>query len=113
MSVAQWVEALERDCMQRDGVKLPEARVTIARRLGIAPGTLENIARGRKKSVAGWIEQKIKDAFSNALQSEIRRLEAELELVRARDGGIRDDALASADAALARARELVNEAKGM
>jgi hypothetical protein len=101
------LERIERE----RGADRDAARRTVARRIGIAPGTVENIARGRKKSVAGWIEAKIKDAAINALEQEMRRLECELAMVRG-GGGVSGDALASAAAALDRARELVNEAKG-
>jgi hypothetical protein len=102
------LERIERE----RGADRDAARRTVARRIGIAPGTVENIARGRKKSVAGWIEAKIKDAAINALEQEMRRLECELAMVRGGGGGVSGDALASAAAALDRARELVNEAKG-
>lgn len=74
--------------------------------------SVENIARGRKKTVAGWIEAKIKDVLSHALEMEMRRLEADLAMVRGGGSLVSGDALESAAAALDHARALVNEAKG-
>ena len=110
VSVAQWVEALERDCMQRDGVKLPEARVTIARRLGVAPGTLENLRRNRTKGPRVGIVEKLRAAMIALLQSEMRRLDAQLEMVRRCGGEHREHDIRAAAAALADARKVLSEA---
>lgn len=111
--LASMVGRLERIERER-GADRDAARRIVARRIGVAPGTVENIARGRKNTVAGWIEAKIRDAAINALESEMRRLEADLAMVRGGGSLVSDDAMASAAAAAAvdRARELLNEAKG-
>lgn len=109
--LASMVGRLERIERER-GADRDAARRIVARRIGVAPGTVENIARGRKKTVAGWIEAKIRDAAINALESEMRRLECELAVVRGGCSLVSGDALESAAAALDHARALVNEAKG-
>lgn len=112
MSVAAFVERLER--MERErGVDRPTARQIIARKIGVAPGTIENIARGRKKSVTGWVEAKIKEVVAYAIQQEMRALEAELALVRASGIELHDDEVAAVDAALAQARAIVAKTKGV
>jgi len=110
MSVAAFVERLEK-IERSKGVDRLTARQAVARRIGIAPGTVENIARGRKKSVAGWIENKIKRAVAHAIEQEMRALEAELALVRASGIELRDDEMAAAQAAVDQARAILRRAK--
>lgn len=110
MSVAAFVERLEK-IERSKGVDRLTSRQAVARRIGIAPGTVENIARGRKKSVAGWIENKIKRAVAHAIEQEMRALEAELALVRASGIELRDDEMAAAQAAVDQARAILRRAK--
>lgn len=55
----EWVGRLERQEAARLGTDLADARRRVARRLGIAPGTLENLRRGRTKGVRAWIADRI------------------------------------------------------
>jgi hypothetical protein len=63
------------------------------------------------KSVAGWIENKIKRAVAHAIEQEMRALEAELALVRASGVELRDDEMAAAQAAVDQARAILRRAK--
>lgn len=68
------------------GVSKPDATRRLAQRIGVAPGTLENIARERSKGVRAWVWGKL----NAALLAEIERIQA--ELVLAVEGGVPADA---------------------
>ena len=56
--VSDWVERLEAAESERSRVSRPTARRIVARRLGLLPGTLENIVRGRVKQMREAVTQK-------------------------------------------------------
>jgi hypothetical protein len=84
-----------------EGGNAPQVRRALARRIGIAPGTIENIQRGRLKFVER-VEGRIRAAFVNLLEAEIARATDELETLRGL--AARDDcaALRAAEGALRR-----------
>jgi hypothetical protein len=75
----------------RSGVSIAKARTTLARRLGIPAGTLENLRRNRLKGVRGWVSDKLESGVINAAEHEIQRWQHVREM--ARRGG--NDARAS------------------
>ena len=86
----QWVTRLELREARTAGTTLANARTTVARRLGVAPGTIENLRRGRTNGVRAWLAEKIAQAVIREILSEIRGLEHELAMARqcgARAGG--------------------------
>jgi hypothetical protein len=83
-----WVKGLERREIDRAGCCVPVARRAVARRIGVAPGTLENIGRRRCKGVRGWLVEVLRQAFANELQREIERLTHEREMVLRRGDDI-------------------------
>lgn len=94
----EWARELER----------LEGRDALARKLKLAPGTLENLSRGRLK---GWrnISDRVRAYFINAITKEIGRLNHELEVAH-RSGRELDPALvAKARCAIAKAQELIAE----
>jgi hypothetical protein len=107
----QWAMRLEEQEVSNKGVPLPAARAALARRLGVAPGTLENIRRGRTKGVRGWIVEALRNAMIRQIQSEMTRLSHELEIIR--QGGARPDAdeILEVQTALAAARQLIEETR--
>lgn len=99
--------SLERAEVRRLNVSRADARDGIARRIGVAPGTLDNIRRERSKIIPNWLMQRVRSELISTLTSEIRRLQHELELARQAGVDHRDDALCSAEAHLAAARALL------
>ena len=96
-----WVTRLEAREARKTGTTLPRARAIVARRLGVAPGTLENLRRGRTNGVRAWLAEKIAQAVVREIINEIRGLEHELAVARqcgARAGG---DEIAEIEAGLA------------
>lgn len=91
----------------RLGIRVPQARARIASRLGVSPGTLENFRRLRTKVVPSWLMNKLRAEFVAVLQSEISRLEHEIQLSRQTGMDPRDDVLAAAQAQLAAAKEIL------
>ena len=86
----QWVTRLEAREARATGATLPAARAAVARRLGVAPGTLENLRRGRTSGVRAWLAEKIAQAVVREIINEIQGLEHELAVARqcgARAGG--------------------------
>jgi transcriptional regulator with XRE-family HTH domain len=90
-----WAMRLEDAERKRSGCTLPAARGAVAARLGVAPGTLENIRRGRTKGVRASIFERLCLAVADDIQGEIARLEHDLQVARqcvagTRDGEIRE-----------------------
>lgn len=111
LTAARRLEWLEETESRQSGLNLEKARPVVASRIGILPGTAENLRRGRTKGVRGWVEQRITAAFIRGLEHEIRRLQSELDM--ARQGGTRmdDDDFLAAQASLEAARKLIGEVK--
>jgi len=103
----RFAKALENVEAKRIGSSLPTARARIAGRLGVSPGTLENIRRLRTKIVPNWLMNKVRSELISVLQLEIRRLEHEVHLARQTGSNHRDGDLASAETSLATAREIL------
>jgi hypothetical protein len=77
----------------RDVAKCLEAHVggrnVLARKLGCAPGTLENLQRDRLKAVKrSWLEAKLEAFLARRIEAEIRRLSHELETYRRTHGDV-------------------------
>lgn len=90
---------------QRLARRLGELRgETASHALGVGSGTLENLMRARVKSVPHWLMQRLRSVLADALASEMRRLQHEIDLCRQTGVDPRDDALAQAEAHLAKAR---------
>ena len=82
----------------------------VAREVGVAPGTLENLRKGRSKGLRGWIERKIDAALGRALEREAARINHELAMAKARGLAADRRALASMVAARADLNALLAEA---
>ena len=99
-----WARRLEDGEALRSGVAVLQARQTIARRTGIAPGTLETLRAGRLKTVAVHIFRRLHSAVVAEMEAEIGRLEHELVLVRQAGLDPRSDEVLEVEAHLSRAR---------
>lgn len=100
----EWARRLEAREAKRSGHPIAVARASVARRVGISPGTLENLRNGRLKTVAVHIFAGLRAAIERDIQAEIDALET--ELVAARSAGLDVSAapLRAAEAALVAAR---------
>lgn len=106
-AINKFARTLEDAEARRLGIKTSDARTRVAGRLGVSPGTLENIRRLRTKIVPNWLMNKVRAEFVATLQMEIRRLEHEINIARQTGADYRDDALASAETQLASAKAIL------
>ena len=109
-TVNRLARVIEDQEARRLGIPVTSARSRVANRIGVAPGTLENLRRLRTKIVPNWLMNRIRAEFIAVLQSEIQRLSHEIDIARQTGADHRDDLLASAETQLAAAREVFEEA---
>lgn len=93
----------------RSGSSVHVARMSVARRLHMSPGTLENLRNGRMKNVAAGIFAKLRSMVEHEINQEIQALEHELQMARACGLDRRDDEISAAEAALQTARSFLNK----
>lgn len=103
----EWAVELE----ERTGQKLPDARETVARHIGVSPGTLERLRKRRLKNPGAFLYLKlqaaIREAIIHGLQREATRLEAERHLLVATGADPRSDDFAEVAADLAKVRRVL------
>lgn len=75
-----WATALERIEAQRSGGSRSRARPLVARRTGIAEGTLYSLARRRLKSVSSELLRRLGNGLAAELRAELGRIEHELQI---------------------------------
>jgi len=106
----EWVVAIEDHHARALKQPLPIARKHLARKVGIPPGTLENIRRGRLKGIRRGVAERLHDFMIRHLETEINKLANELELlIQSRKNNCATEIVA-AQAAIAEARRLLDEA---
>lgn len=110
-AVHRFARRIEDAEAKRLGVRITEARVSLARRLRTSPGTLENIRRLRTKIVPNWLMARIKAEFVSVLQNEIARLEHEISIARQVGAHHSDGDLQAAEAQVVAAREILRAAQ--
>ena len=99
------VGRLEKKEADRTGLSQREVRPVIARRIGIAPGALENIRRGRIKAIKNNVYKWIIAAADRELRAEISRLERERTFLAAKAGDVAGVDIRKVDAHLEAARQ--------
>jgi len=105
--VRSWVSALaQRE--RRRGAKTQVVRERLARAIGCAKGTIENIMNGRLKRVDAWLRESIRRALIAEIEREIKALTHELEILRAAGGDTRRLEVAEIEACLEKARSLLS-----
>lgn len=107
MIAAVLLDALERREASRSGAKLPDVRKAIARKIGEAPGTVENIRRGRLKRLVEGTADKIRAALIRSLEAEIAHLTHQVEVLRQCGSRPDSDEIFEAERLLQRAKELI------
>lgn len=110
-AVHRFARAIEDAEAKRLGVRVVEARASVARRLRTSPGTLENIRRLRTKIVPNWLMARIKSEFVSVLQAEIARLEHEICVAKQIGLHHSDDALQAAETQMEAAKQILRVAK--
>lgn len=85
-------------------------RTRAARMIGVAPGTLENISKRRRKNLPARVYEQIRGGLIRGLESEIRKLESELAIARQSGLGENDDDFLAAAASLENAKSLIKGA---
>jgi hypothetical protein len=110
-TVCRFARAIEDAEARRLGVRISEARISLARHLRTSPGTLENIRRRRIKIVPNWLMARIKAEFVSVLQSEIARLEHEITIARQVGTHHSDGVLQEAQAQVFAAKEVLRAAR--
>jgi hypothetical protein len=107
---AGMLSRLEDSEARRLGVRVAEARTSIARRLRTGAGTLRNIRRQRRKIIPAWLMNAIRGELVRVLEQQMRQLEHEIHLYRQANGSHRTDDLAAIESQMASIRETLNEA---
>lgn len=106
-----FVTSIENAEARRKNRTVEEVRPDVARKLKASPGTLENIRRFRSKVIPSWLMDRIRAEFVAVLQDEIKGLEHEVQLARQAGANYRDDTLASAEAQLQAAKQILGGEK--
>jgi len=106
----KWVVTIEDHHVRALKQPLPIARKHVARKVGIPPGTLENIRRGRLKGIRQHVADRLQAFMIRHTEAEINKLANELELlIQSRKNNCATEIVA-AQAAIAEARRLLDEA---
>lgn len=79
----RWAEVLERIEARRSAVNREHARRTVARRAGLTPGTLFNLANRRIKDVRGCAYEALRNLFIAEVRGEIGAWTHELDMALA------------------------------
>lgn len=103
---ARRLEKIEMD----KGRKQPNARAEIARKSGLAAGSIENLRRGRLKALTSFLKNRLRAALIRELEQEAARLAHQLSILRSTGVDPREDVVASAEAHLVAARAALNSA---
>ena len=107
MSLAAAVQRSIHQEMVDRGVKWPEASKVIAREIGVLPGSIENLCRGRLKHI-DRIAGKVNEFLIKRIEQRIRSLEQELAIAKAMGVTPKVD-LDSAEFALETARKALGK----
>lgn len=99
--------SLERSEARRGGTNLTGVRKAVSRRLGITSSAFENFLYLRTKTIPHWLMSRVRSELIAVLQLEAQHLEHEIQIHRQAGGHHSDGALASAEAQLASAREIL------
>ena len=105
LTMASRLVARER---QRSHLDTSTAIRAVARRLGLSPGSVENLVRGRAKRITLSVAAAVRGAMVRELESEITRLQHEVLMVRASSADPCSLEVAEIETLLARAEALLN-----
>jgi hypothetical protein len=103
----EWLIKKEDDHVRETGRERIDVRAEIARHIGISPGTIENIRRGRFKSLKTAVRDAIQAFAVRGIEAEMVRLHNVLEVARQCGESPGSDAIFAAEAALKNARQVL------
>jgi enoyl reductase-like protein len=106
-----WTKRLEGIERIRSGLPAEEVRPIVARRVGVAPGTLENIHRKRIKEPRKSLMDKLRAALVRELEAEAMRYEHEAQILIQTGSDPRHGEIAEVVAGLAKIRETLRGAR--
>lgn len=107
MCVHAWVVSLEDVEAERSSVKVKLARQMVARRVGVSPGTLENLRKGRTKRPAFDVVELIRAEFVREAQRQVSAWEHRLQIAKQAGAHPVSSAMAEAMAHLQTAKRLL------
>ena len=100
-----WARDLEAREVARSGFDRRAAQEAVARRTGVPASKLISLAKNRLKSIGVGAFEALRAGMIRELEQEMRRLEHELQLLRATGMDPRQDEMAEVVADLAKARQ--------
>lgn len=106
-TVQGWADRLESIEIARTGLPRKTIRPIVARKAGVALGTLENIRRGRVKDPRASVVERIRSALLREIESEIRAHEHEKQTLIQTGADPRSPSLQEVDAGLAALRKAI------
>jgi hypothetical protein len=110
-STQRLARELENRERERSGVPLKQARIAVARRLNLLPGTLENLRNNRVKDVRQRVADRIRAAYLRELEREHAKLESELICLRSIGMRLNSDEISEVESDLAKVRAALNRGK--
>lgn len=106
---AYLVGRMEKKAADRSGRSRQDVRPDVARKIGISPGTIENLLRKRIKAITTNVYRSIVAAADRELRREIARLEHERKIIAEKAGDAGRIDIGKVEAALEAAREALGE----
>ncbi|MBB3771478.1 hypothetical protein FHS55_002077 [Angulomicrobium tetraedrale] len=103
------VKRLEKKEAEGTGLNITAVRPLVARRVGLSPGTMENLRRGRIKAIKKHVYEWLLATVDRELASEIRKLETERAFLAAKAGRAPESEVRAVDASLQAARAALGE----
>lgn len=100
----EWALKLERAEANRTGLPLGAVRTRLAARLGIGPGTLENLRRNRVKGVREWLYETLRQALFDELSRELVAIQHEMDCLALAGLGSDDPSMVEVSEALEKAK---------
>lgn len=91
-----WATTLEDSAAREAGAPLKDVRQAVAREVGVSPGTMENLRNGRLKGIAVHIYDRLQAAMVRRLETQLRRIEHEIHLLKAQGAHPGSGAMAAA-----------------
>lgn len=109
---AEWSRKLEDREAARSGRSVSEARLTVARRLGAAPGTLQSLRKGRLKQIAAHVYEGLRALVIRELEHERVALEHELQVLTQTGAHPASNEISSVLAGIAEVRSALGQEPG-
>ncbi len=88
------------------------ARANVARSLGTAPGTIENLQRNRLKRVSGWLRDALRARVIRELEAEVVKLQHEIAVLHQTGSDPRGDEMAATRADLSAVLAVLGRDRG-